>query len=138
MKDDQAIEKLKPWLLNIQARAPGCPVLAVGTHLDLVEPAQSQKAMARLREKLDKMRGKPGMPKIVGHEFVRSLSLSVVVVLLAVREYSPGCEQAFYNSFTVVRIVLSFSFSKSFIFIFYSFIYFLVCMDIGYPNCTLK
>lgn len=28
------VEKLRPWLLNIQARAPNCPVIVVGTHLD--------------------------------------------------------------------------------------------------------
>ena len=70
MQEEHAIQKLKPWLLNIQARAPGCPVLAVGTHLDLLEPAQSQKSMAVLRTSLDNLRGKAGMPKIVSHEFV--------------------------------------------------------------------
>eukprot|EP00117_Sycon_ciliatum_P004998 scpid2454/ scgid4326/ Leucine-rich repeat serine/threonine-protein kinase 2 len=70
MMDERAIEKLRPWLLNIQARAPGCPVLAVGTHMDQVDPAQSQQLIAKLKNRLDRMRGKAGMPKIVRHEFV--------------------------------------------------------------------
>lgn len=31
---DKEINQLKPWLLNIQSRAPGCPVIVVGTHVD--------------------------------------------------------------------------------------------------------
>ena len=30
------IDRLKPWLCNIQARAPGCPVIVVMTHLDRI------------------------------------------------------------------------------------------------------
>ena len=30
------IDKLKPWLSNIHARAPNCPVIVVGTHYDLL------------------------------------------------------------------------------------------------------
>ena len=30
----EELELLRPWLLNIQARAPKCPVIAVGTHKD--------------------------------------------------------------------------------------------------------
>jgi hypothetical protein len=30
------VDKLKPWLANIHARAPHCPVVIVGTHFDLI------------------------------------------------------------------------------------------------------
>ena len=36
-------EMLRPWLLNIQARAPGCPVIVVGTHKDLVLRGRKKK-----------------------------------------------------------------------------------------------
>ena len=28
------VDQMKPWLANIHARAPGCPVVIVGTHYD--------------------------------------------------------------------------------------------------------
>lgn len=36
------IDKLKPWLSNIHARAPGCPVIVVGTHYDLLSEGKQQ------------------------------------------------------------------------------------------------
>ena len=30
------VDKMKPWLANIHARAPGCPVVIVGTHYDML------------------------------------------------------------------------------------------------------
>ena len=36
MRGEQEVETIEPWLQNILARAPGCPVIIVGTHLDLL------------------------------------------------------------------------------------------------------
>ena len=33
-KGNTETETLRPWLLNIHARAPHCPVIIVGTHID--------------------------------------------------------------------------------------------------------
>ena len=33
-KGNSDTETLRPWLLNIHARAPHCPVIIVGTHID--------------------------------------------------------------------------------------------------------
>ena len=35
-KGTEEVDKMKPWLANIHARAPGCPVVIVGTHYDLL------------------------------------------------------------------------------------------------------
>lgn len=34
------VDRLKPWLANIHARAPGCPVIIVGTHYDKMAPGR--------------------------------------------------------------------------------------------------
>ena len=36
-KGPSEVDMLRPWLVNIQARAPNCPVIVVGTHKDMVQ-----------------------------------------------------------------------------------------------------
>ncbi len=39
-KGDAETSTLRPWLLNIHARAPLCPVIVVGTHIDKLPRGQ--------------------------------------------------------------------------------------------------
>ncbi|KAL5013850.1 hypothetical protein ScPMuIL_008120, partial [Solemya velum] len=58
------VDALKPWLSNIQARAPGCPVIVVGTHIDKI-PKESQRKMREdITNKLHELASKPGFPVI--------------------------------------------------------------------------
>lgn len=40
-KGPEEIDRLKPWLSNIHFRAPGCPVIVVGTHFDKLDPGET-------------------------------------------------------------------------------------------------
>nr|KAG5687425.1 hypothetical protein BaRGS_019824 [Batillaria attramentaria] len=51
----EEVEKLKPWLSNIQARAPGCPVIIVDTR---------EEVLASFDAKLKDLALKAGFPKI--------------------------------------------------------------------------
>ncbi|CAG5133130.1 unnamed protein product, partial [Candidula unifasciata] len=58
------IDKLKPWLSNIHARAPGCPVIVVGTHYDLLPEESREDVVADFEVKLKELMHKPGFPVI--------------------------------------------------------------------------
>ncbi|KAK7465047.1 hypothetical protein BaRGS_00037786 [Batillaria attramentaria] len=60
----EEVEKLKPWLSNIQARAPGCPVIIVGTHYDLLPPDTREEVLASFDAKLKDLALKAGFPTI--------------------------------------------------------------------------
>ena len=78
---DGGLEKLKPWLLNIQARAPGCPVIIVGTHWDELDSQESGEILEALSKNINEMSNKPGMPHIIGAVWV---SLAVNTLFLFV------------------------------------------------------
>ena len=53
---ENGVKELGPWLLNIQARAPGSPVVIVGTHLDRIKgetekELQKQEFISMIHEK---------------------------------------------------------------------------------------
>ncbi|KAK3762803.1 hypothetical protein RRG08_040498 [Elysia crispata] len=58
------IDKLKPWLSNIHARAPNCPVIVVGTHYDLLPVDERDVIVAEFEIKLRELMQKPGFPAI--------------------------------------------------------------------------
>ncbi|CAL1534532.1 unnamed protein product [Lymnaea stagnalis] len=58
------IDKLKPWLSNIHARAPDCPVIVVGTHYDLIPAEERETTVAEFEVKLKELLNKPGLPMI--------------------------------------------------------------------------
>ncbi|XP_059152219.1 leucine-rich repeat serine/threonine-protein kinase 2-like [Physella acuta] len=60
----EEIDKLKPWLSNIHARAPGCPVIVVGTHYDLLPVEDRESTVVEFESKLQKLMNKPGFPAI--------------------------------------------------------------------------
>ncbi|KAK6177348.1 hypothetical protein SNE40_015467 [Patella caerulea] len=58
------IDRLQPWLSNILARAPACPVIVVGTHYDRLNPDEYGKVQ-EIEEKLHVLSNKPGYPVIL-------------------------------------------------------------------------
>ncbi|XP_070193267.1 leucine-rich repeat serine/threonine-protein kinase 2-like isoform X2 [Littorina saxatilis] len=60
----EEVDKLKPWLANIHARAPGCPVIIVGTHYDLLPAESRETTIAAFEAKLSDLMSKPGFPTI--------------------------------------------------------------------------
>ncbi|CAH1784292.1 unnamed protein product [Owenia fusiformis] len=60
------IATLRPWLLNIQARAPHCPVIIVGTHLDLLPKEDREEQAKEMRSKIGELCRKPGFPDVIG------------------------------------------------------------------------
>ncbi|XP_029643298.1 leucine-rich repeat serine/threonine-protein kinase 2 isoform X2 [Octopus sinensis] len=53
---------LKCWLANIQAQAPGCPVLVVGTHYDLIP--HDDESIQEIKNKIFQFQRMPHFPKI--------------------------------------------------------------------------
>ncbi|XP_074645015.1 leucine-rich repeat serine/threonine-protein kinase 2-like [Tubulanus polymorphus] len=58
------VETLKPWLVNIHARAPGCPVIIVGTHKDAIPPEDLENCIYEMRCAILRLTSKPGFPEI--------------------------------------------------------------------------
>ena len=64
------MDSLAPWLRNIQARAPGCPVIIVATHWDEIDAHDRQSRLDGLRRDVEKLRTESGMPTILGTVWV--------------------------------------------------------------------
>ncbi|XP_076447984.1 leucine-rich repeat serine/threonine-protein kinase 2-like [Babylonia areolata] len=60
----EEVDRLKPWLANIHARAPGCPVIIVGTHYDVLPPDAREQVISAFDTKLNDLMHKPGFPVI--------------------------------------------------------------------------
>lgn len=58
------IDRLKPWLCNIQARAPGCPVVVVMTHLDKVPEDKQLEVVTSMTDRLNQIISKGGYPEV--------------------------------------------------------------------------
>ncbi|XP_041363499.1 leucine-rich repeat serine/threonine-protein kinase 1-like [Gigantopelta aegis] len=77
-ENQPGINNLLQWLVNIQARAPGAPVIIVGTHLDLLKdtskyPLDYEEAMTGIIKKMFLMNREPdkcGLPNILDTIFV--------------------------------------------------------------------
>ncbi|XP_076455660.1 LOW QUALITY PROTEIN: leucine-rich repeat serine/threonine-protein kinase 1-like [Babylonia areolata] len=76
IEGERGVEGLQQWLINIQARAPGAPVIIVGTHLDVLRdkatrrnfPADFEEAMTGMVQKLFLSNSEPdkcGLPNIL-------------------------------------------------------------------------
>ena len=57
----EEVDIVKPWLSNIYARAPGCPVIIVGTHYDKVHKSKRQEVVHQFVEKLNELKANPGI-----------------------------------------------------------------------------
>ncbi|RUS69413.1 hypothetical protein EGW08_022828, partial [Elysia chlorotica] len=73
---ERGVESLLQWLINIQARAPGAPVIIVGTHLDILRdratrrhyPEDFEESMMLLIQKMFLSNPEPdksGLPNIL-------------------------------------------------------------------------
>lgn len=81
-KGEEGIEQLAPWLHNIESRAPGSPVIIVGTHLDKIKnPTEKEELKSKYEgiiRKTYRERCKaghfrkmdPGLPDIKAVKFV--------------------------------------------------------------------
>nr|XP_022298273.1 leucine-rich repeat serine/threonine-protein kinase 2-like isoform X2 [Crassostrea virginica] len=58
------IDRLKPWLCNIQARAPGCPVIVVMTHLDRIPEENRVDLVNAMTDRLNQIICKGGYPEV--------------------------------------------------------------------------
>ncbi|WAR26699.1 LRRK2-like protein [Mya arenaria] len=59
------VEKLKSWLVSIRSRAPGCPVIVIGTHLDkLSDESRHGSTLNDVRDVLIEFNQEPGFPTI--------------------------------------------------------------------------
>ena len=78
---ERGVESLLQWLINIQARAPGSPVIIVGTHLDVLRdkatrrnfPDDFEDSMRRLVKKMfldNQEPDKSGLPNIIDALYV--------------------------------------------------------------------
>ncbi|XP_071082435.1 leucine-rich repeat serine/threonine-protein kinase 2-like [Haliotis cracherodii] len=63
-KGPEEIDGLKPWLSNIHFRAPGCPVIVVGTHFDKLDPEHAADQIDEMEAKLYELSKKPGFPEL--------------------------------------------------------------------------
>lgn len=56
---------LKSWLSNIYARAPGCPVIVVGTHYDKIHKSRRIEEVRQFKERLKCLETKPGKQRVI-------------------------------------------------------------------------
>ena len=52
---EKGLQRLKPWLENIEGRAPQSPVIVIGTHTDLLPQAKRTEIQGELQELFVKM-----------------------------------------------------------------------------------
>ena len=81
-RGEEGIEQLAPWLHNIESRAPGSPVIIIGTHLDRIKnPAEREELKTKYEKLIRKTyqekykvgefrKMDPGLPDIKGVKFV--------------------------------------------------------------------
>ncbi|CAH1266221.1 MFHAS1 [Branchiostoma lanceolatum] len=70
------VESLRPWLLNIQARAPNCPVIVVGTHKDRIKREEADSVILEMRHRVQTLCTTPGFPEIKGYAEVSCIKES--------------------------------------------------------------
>ena len=89
----EGIENLASWLYNIEACAPGSPILIVGTHLDEVDRHDHHKLIAELERKYI-FRGL-GFPNVVGHIEVALVKRPGHVDNLCQKLFEVACEMRY-------------------------------------------
>lgn len=68
----EGIVGIQQWLVNIQSRAPGSPVIIVGTHEDMIEGGERSDAVRLLQEEVHRRfidisdHDKCGLPRVMG------------------------------------------------------------------------
>lgn len=55
MDGEEGLKNLKPWLENVEGRAPKSPVIIVGTHVDLIPQATRTEVLGDLQDKFVQM-----------------------------------------------------------------------------------
>uniref|UniRef100_A0A1I8JHB6 Non-specific serine/threonine protein kinase n=1 Tax=Macrostomum lignano TaxID=282301 RepID=A0A1I8JHB6_9PLAT len=72
---DAELRRLKPWLVNIKAQAPACPVICVGTHADTLPSSGPNRdtIIANIRTRIETMIRRPGFPEIVEYVEVNAI-----------------------------------------------------------------
>ncbi|XP_071486222.1 leucine-rich repeat serine/threonine-protein kinase 2-like [Diadema antillarum] len=63
-KGQEELKTLRPWLLTIQALAPGCPVIIVGTHKDKIPKDNGIEYLEDMQIKVTEICSAPGFPQI--------------------------------------------------------------------------
>ena len=66
----EELKSLRQWLLNIQAAAPGSPVILVGTHADKISTTDQRNFINRLQDAVEEFVRSPGFPLIQGSAIV--------------------------------------------------------------------
>ncbi|XP_070559105.1 leucine-rich repeat serine/threonine-protein kinase 2-like isoform X2 [Ptychodera flava] len=62
-KGREEVDSLRPWLLTIHARSPGCPVILVGTHEDKLPEEGKEDYLREMREHIEQY-ASPEFPNI--------------------------------------------------------------------------
>ncbi|XP_067860922.1 leucine-rich repeat serine/threonine-protein kinase 2 isoform X2 [Heptranchias perlo] len=73
------IDAIKPWLFNIKARASSCPVILIGTRVDMTNEKHRQNCISKIKMELLQHRD---FPPIRDHHFVVATEESDSVVKL--------------------------------------------------------
>ena len=93
---EEGIESLASWLANIQACAPGSPVLIVGTHLDVIERRSDasvhlQMLIGELRRRY-KSPSRNSFSSVVGHIEVSLVNKLKNIKVLRTKLFEIACE----------------------------------------------
>ena len=55
MDGEDGLKSLRPWLENIESRAPKSPVIIIATHIDMLPPGKRNERIADLQAKFKEM-----------------------------------------------------------------------------------
>ncbi|XP_072026368.1 leucine-rich repeat serine/threonine-protein kinase 2-like [Amphiura filiformis] len=61
------VQTLRPWMLTIQALAPNCPVIVVGTHMDKVPKDCAKDFVEDMWIRVRSLCNSPGFPEVKGY-----------------------------------------------------------------------
>ncbi|XP_022097759.1 leucine-rich repeat serine/threonine-protein kinase 2-like isoform X2 [Acanthaster planci] len=70
----EEVKTLRPWLLTIQALAPSCPVVVVGTHKDKIPKDKEVEFISDMEMRVRSLCQSPGFPEIMGFRVVSCTS----------------------------------------------------------------
>ncbi|XP_038069543.1 leucine-rich repeat serine/threonine-protein kinase 2-like isoform X2 [Patiria miniata] len=73
-KGPDEVKTLRPWLLTIQALAPSCPVVVVGTHKDKIPKDKEEEFISDMEMRVRSICQSPGFPEIMGFRAVSCTS----------------------------------------------------------------
>ncbi|XP_071805537.1 leucine-rich repeat serine/threonine-protein kinase 2-like isoform X2 [Asterias amurensis] len=73
-KGPDEVKTLRPWLLTIQALAPSCPVVVVGTHKDKIPKDKELEFIRDMELRVQSLCKSPGFPEIMGFRAISCTS----------------------------------------------------------------